>query len=340
MVKAFILGAGATCADFPNAPLDSNFFKLMNSRRPELDSKFGKIIPKYIEKGWEEVFNSLLTLGHAKERYVRSAIYKAIYTLIAEETGSNMGVEILSKQSHLYKPTLHHTLVNMCNDSDFFITLNYDLVLDMAVWENNLYLNRKATKVDYGIELSPNAREHMAKTRVSVESPDYMATTIVKEYDRIVVYTSCDKKSIYHLHGSLNWAIGPNRIIVYDHALTPFYTSAGISPLIIPPGLKEYPPLIKDIWNTAKERLQKADELIIIGCSLNPDDTELLNLITNWVEKHPDGVKKVVSKDPKTISVPQKEMMLDDYYRSFLGKDTQIYENGFDLDSIDWIFSK
>ncbi|MFH1836108.1 MAG: hypothetical protein ABH851_07970, partial [Methanobacteriota archaeon] len=63
MVKAFILGAGATRADFGNAPLDSDFFTIMKARRPELDGKMKEVIHHYVENGLEDVFNSLPSLG-------------------------------------------------------------------------------------------------------------------------------------------------------------------------------------------------------------------------------------------------------------------------------------
>ena len=98
--------------------------------------------------------------------------------------------------------------------------------------------------------------------------------------------------SVYHLHGSLNWEIIRDKINIDVGAITPQHNRLGSNLCLVPPGQKELNPVLKSIWATAEERLLKADELIIIGCSLNPEDIRLIGVIKKFVDKKgADNVK-------------------------------------------------
>jgi len=326
MTRAFIFGAGATRAEEASCPLDTDFFKMLARYHKFLANKLfeelSEDMPEFskaetLEISLEDVLTRIESFSSARCKHLQELIYKGIYLLLAGSTKSNEGFELTFR--NLSPTTYHKTLVSECNTNDFFITLNYDLTLDMAVWEDRADYNNRASFVDYG----------------------FLEQQQIKEDFGELFVTGKQEKSIYHLHGSLNWGRRKNdKITVYPRAMPPLRSGSHLNPFIIPPGRKEYPQPIKDIWNTAEERLKEADELIIVGCSLNRADEELLKLVKGWVEQHPDGVKKVISKTPRETGVNGTGKMLDDYYRDLLGEDTLIFEEGFGLDAIEFIFKE
>lgn len=305
MVRAFILGAGATRADYPNAPLDADFFQKLRSFRGDLEGaleeELSELRPDYREGGLEKILMEIETFSDSRQRYLRENIYKGMYSLIAQNTDSDSGFD--NTFNNQKKTTSHKILVSKCSDSDFFITLNYDLSLDMAVWEDRASYTARHSYIDYGFL----GIQNVGKLLVTEER----------------------RKSVYHLHGSLNWSIREdNEIVVHPKAMPPLQSSSQLNPFIVPPGPKEYPPLIEHIWDTAKQRLKKADELIVVGCSLNPADEKLLELIKEWRTKHPKAKTRVIHLDPS----------LEERYRGTLGRETVFFDKGFGLDAIDFIF--
>lgn len=312
MTKAFILGAGATRAVYPNCPLDNDFFDKLRSFCPDLEGRLSeelsKIMPEFRKAGLEKVLMTIESESSPTTKmHLREDIYKGIYRLIAEHTDSNIGFDQTFNNP---KPTTYHkTLVSKCNDNDFFITLNYDLTLDMAVWADRADYNNKWSIIDYGFS----------------EGDKLGSNLFVVNMDH--------KKSVYHLHGSLNWGIKKDgEMKAYRSAIPPLRSSSQLNPFIVLPGPKEYPTPIENIWNAAKRRLEGADELIVIGCSLNPGDRKLLELIGEWLIGHFGAKKKVVylkqNKGDKW------------YYNEMLGEDTLFFDKGFNLEAIEFIFNE
>ena len=79
-----------------------------------------------------------------------------------------------------------------------------------------------------------------------------------------------------------------------------------------------------------------ADELIIIGCSLNPDDEKLIEMISKFVKlKSPKKVKIISSSDNKS----------ENNYYNLIGEGFKLHNHGFKLintygydGAIDFIF--
>ena len=72
-----------------------------------------------------------------------------------------------------------------------------------------------------------------------------------------------------------------------------------------------------------------ANELIIIGCSLNQNDKRLIKLIQSFVSSRGSDKVKVVYKKERD------DNSLENHYKTIIGSDLKIYEHGFNI--IDWV---
>ncbi len=319
MTKAFLIGAGATRAEYPDAPLTSDFFKLLEIHDHRLYRAIEQIILPHLnldalrDSNIEDVMKLAEEFSPSVKNSFLREVYLAIYELLAENTGSTEAsvLSALNKTSRL-PGTLFHTLVNdhRLNEQDFFMTLNYDLYLDKEI------LRMQGT-IDYGIT---GDIEHGSRLNLDYHHKRY---------------------SVYHLHGALNWQrISDNHIAISIGAITPSYVRTGPNLYLVPPGKKEMFPILKRIWNTAEERIPNIDELIIIGSSLNPQDQELIRLIKYFIKCK--GIEKI-----KIIDYFTHDPNLSDKYTTTLGRGYKLYPYGFYLNNprgypgaIEFIFSE
>lgn len=341
MVRAFLLGAGATLADCPQAFVDNDFFLKLAKERQDLYRELDQNLPEKTKNskelyrcGLEEILEGIDDLPGPMVGHFKKTVYKGIYHLLAGSTQSDLGFH--RTFTNLEKPRLHESLVENSSKDDFFITLNYDLVLDMAVWERRASVPRRSSQIDYGFS-SPIGT-------FDIEAPEKVKGDLVITDDRI--------RSVYHVHGALNWLpVDNEHIHVYQNALNPMITHLGLSPLIIPPGrVKEYPRVIKSVWERVRERLNGANELVIIGCSLNEHDKNLCDMIKSWREKSIEAKVKVISYVEPTTASPSKSSSrvttkVDErekrrmHYTHILGdKNIDFRMDGFTTDTLPWIF--
>ena len=146
--------------------------------------------------------------------------------------------------------------------------------------------------------------------------------------------------SVYHLHGALNWTFAGNnrdKIDIEKGAVLPSWRRGNNNLCLVPPGKKELYPILKQLWKVSEERLIKSDELIVIGCSLNPNDNELNSLISKFVKlKGSNKVKIITSNDSQSIN----------NYHRIIGQGLNLDNHGFNLinptgykGSLEFIFS-
>lgn len=306
MAKAFLIGAGATKAEYRKAPLSDNFFKLLKDNKKDLYASIKNTIERHTEKILiESNIEDVMKKSYEFDKSVRLSflenLYSAIYELLAQTTEST---EEDINNAIAGKPrtpaTLFKTLLNddRLNKNDFFMTLNYDLYLDREI----LFIQKN---IDYGIT---DEYINIKRLKPLSSKPDF---------------------SVYHLHGSLNWEKVDgldNKINISAGAIPPKFNRAGSNYCLVPPGMKELSPVLKSFWKIADERLLKADELIIIGCSLNQDDTELIKLIRNFIDKK--GSEKI-----KIIKVIYKDSTdaTFNYYKDIMGDRFIGYPYGFNI---------
>ena len=294
MVRAFLIGAGATRAQYDKAPLSADFLKLLSEHHPQLFLDIKATIKKYLSeelqnKDIEQVVRLANKLSGSDNLRFSVNLFSAISHLLVSTTGSDRRSMQLCTAGNTNVKTTFHTLLldKRLKDDDFFITLNYDLYLDREI----LSIGKG---VDYGT--------------------DEGVTHSVHEAFRLE-----NKFSVYHLHGSLNWERVQNRISIHLGAVDPRYLREGSNLCLIPPGQKELDPILHGVWEKAERRLSNADELIIIGCSLNLLDVELIELIKKFKQKKgPENVKIVSGSSPNPN------------YKHIFGEDfNHIYDKGF-----------
>lgn len=318
MVKSFLIGAGATRAQYSNAPLNSDFFKQLNIQDHHRYKAIESTIKPHINDSLENLdIEQVMTLSYEFPISVKTAffesIYQAIYELLVNSTNSDESyIQSAHRGQIRTHPTLFKVLLNdpRLNKEDFFMTLNYDLYLDREVLAVNGF-------VDYGI-----TKEMM-----------HTATNMPLNF----VYHDF---SVYHLHGSLNWElVNENTLIIRMGAVGPTYKRTGSNLYLVPPGKKELYPILKSIWTIAKTRLLDADELIIIGCSLNPNDVDLIDLIKEFIKAK--GIDKV-----KIIGSVAHDPTCDLKFTQVIGHGFKLHPHGFNISgahgykgSIEFIFS-
>ena len=316
MTRAFLIGAGATRAQYPQAPLNSDFFAKLNAMHPDLYKSIDDNLPTHIKKkpllemNIEQIMNLPYDLGKSIRNSFVRAVYLSIYELLAEMTNSRkIDINHAIRGELIRFPTLFNHLINdsRLNDEDFFMTLNYDLYLDREVVHHQ-------KSIDYGVP----ADEHSG-----VGMPLQSENTL----------------SVYHLHGALNWTfVGNNKedIAIEKGAVTPSWRKGNSNLCLVPPGEKNLYPILKQVWKVAEERLMKSDELIIIGCSLNPDDKELIDMISKFVNLRGSNKVKVITLNDSQLT--------SNYYKT-IGQDLKLHIHGFKLvsptgykGSLDFIF--
>lgn len=131
--------------------------------------------------------------------------------------------------------------------------------------------------------------------------------------------------------------INRDKIDIEKGAVLPSWRRGNNNLCLVPPGKKELYPILKQLWKVSEERLIKSDELIVIGCSLNPNDNELNSLISKFVKlKGSNKVKIITSNDSQSIN----------NYHRIIGQGLNLHNHGFNLinptgykGSLEFIFS-
>ena len=150
-----------------------------------------------------------------------------------------------------------------------FITLNYDLLLEEA-------LTALEVSFSYG---SPMHLPLSAERKLLVD---------VSEHPLIL-----------KLHGSVNWAAWPSRpdlISVLNSYADVVHHN--LSPILIPPTWrKSVPALFSDIWKRARDQIQLASRLIIIGFSIPETDQDIKYLLAAGLREN-ISLREIVFVNP------------------------------------------
>jgi hypothetical protein len=84
--------------------------------------------------------------------------------------------------------------------------------------------------------------------------------------------------------------------------------------------------ILKPIWKNANNRIvSEANELIIIGCSLNENDAELIKLVNKFVNKMGSKQVKVIYKKEGS------DNFMEEHFKKIIGNDLKIYDHGFNI---------
>jgi len=156
------------------------------------------------------------------------------------------------------------------DDEQIIITFNYETLLEKALVRNGTYFS-------YEINVDPDK---------IIDWPGY---------DKL--YRQVNNLLILKLHGSLNWAICSKCPKIYLFSYSRYDDifkekcndgKHHLEPVLIHPTRYKKSHNLQDIWQTAdleglwevaKDKIASADEITMIGLSLNPYDVEALNLM-------------------------------------------------------------
>ncbi len=189
---------------------------------------------------------------------------------------------------------LHRRLAGLCNRGDIVWNMNYDILMDNALFEAG-----KITESAYSMRFDYTLTHNSYHPTVDSASP-------VK---------------IFKLHGSLNWVqctICDRNLLLRDErfpirlwkrirdlsAECPKCGSGryhGLERLIVPPAAaKEFDNVgIRYLWKAAFDTCKNVEKIVSIGFSFSPLDYELEMLLRSLVERH-----ALSTKIPVTIVNP------------------------------------
>ncbi|MFZ5598616.1 MAG: hypothetical protein ACOY35_03495 [Bacillota bacterium] len=308
MTKVYVLGAGAGAAYTGSylgetSPVARNFFqkamrvinvhKIKNRHFGDEDLKFNHIFD-FIETLWgiprhlvhqsdldmEEVL-TLLNIEMEEDLPGRDRLLQAYeeYLLLMALTFDKI----------LYgEPCPHHRrIAESLEPGDTVISFNYELLMDYALHQLRRQVVRWHIKDGYGIGCT-----HLNRVNAEANLPE--------EQEAATSPAGGSNVKLFKLHGSLNWLYCPQcgQLYAYEHSdarghsviingmanmirCTTVHCCQRLSRVIIPPTLmKNYQsiPFIPQLWQQARQALQLASEIIVIGYSFPTTDFR-----SNWM---------------------------------------------------------
>jgi len=284
-MRVFLIGAGASAALSRNIPITKTIlpslvelsaYKLYADDRTSAINEYlnSKAIPSlehwkttYIDTqkqpNLEELIETALVEDTPLGRGFYEAILHAFYQLIEKPLA-----QILNEQ----RQTVYWALVRQLKADDVVLSLNYDTALDSSI--SNFY-HRGGVGMPYHINYGPNSA-------LAFEDilPNRALPVLLK------------------LHGSFNWISELNKIRVYRKGKVPQVNYEGWNVQVVPPhitkGRLPRHKVLDEVWECADSYTKDAvDDLVVIGCSLQPYDVELTQLLSKFT---PSTVKLITLK--------------------------------------------
>lgn len=312
MKRIFFIGAGATKADYPSAPLLNDLMSEILSKNDVSIKKISNI-KKFISDYFFKVDlskNKNLPSIQDVLSFIDIALQEDGYFKYNKKELIEIRNDITYIMSKLLEEKLKKTeqstnslFVKKLTNNDAVLTTNYDIVLD------NCFFSRY-NNINYGVR---------GRFAIDSDSLDPKGRITPAQY-------LCDFDSeivpLLKLHGSLNW-LYCDRCDEFDVTLfkkgsiqcmdasvrcinkmcTDNYQSLVVSPSFI----KNYKNrIIKKVWDAAEKRISEAEQIIFIGYSMPEDDYAIKSMILRGMADHSYRHGKnqkakviVIDKEPK-----------------------------------------
>ncbi|KPK98199.1 MAG: hypothetical protein AMJ95_05690 [Omnitrophica WOR_2 bacterium SM23_72] len=236
----------------------------------EFIDKFKPIYETYISSGDKRYFFPQHVIGRITYG-IRSA-FRNHHILIS---GYGESPPIADQE----KAEIYNKFFNMLGSEDTIITLNYDILCEQALWNND-----KWTFLDgYGFN----------KTKESLMGSDNVGLYVKPEKSIV---------KIYKLHGSINWAEDYEKnegiiltdLLVFSKSFKGRNTednkigASEINRLILPNYSRSFikQHAILEIWKAAKKSISECDELYFIGYGLSDIDSSLQFLLYDSISSN------------------------------------------------------
>ncbi|WP_003541157.1 hypothetical protein [Desulfotomaculum nigrificans] len=309
MTKVYVLGAGAAAAykgSFlgETSPVAKNFFqkamRVINIHQVG-DRRFGDD-----NLSFDHIFNFIYKFwGIPKEKIAEANLdMEEVLTILnieLEEDVSGRDKLLQAYEEYLLLMALtfdkilygepcpnHYQIARSLNPGDTIISFNYELLMDYAL--HNLKDSRTHWYIGDGYGLPCTY----------LSSDDLDKKGIVKNKRGVQYKNRFSNVKLLKLHGSLNWLYCPQcgELYAYEHSdarghsvivngmanmikCSTKHCCHRLSRVIIPPTLmKNYQsiPFIPKLWQQARQALERAIEIIVIGYSFPPTDFR-----SNWM---------------------------------------------------------
>lgn len=283
MSTVYLLGAGFTHAVLGNvAPLNDEVIGRLKLRKySELETEYGQANPSI------EQFLTLLDLKLARaeqRKYIGTSRLRKIRKKIIERIVDVFSYERLYIDDLDQKEVLKKFVLSLPTPA-LILTLNYDCVLDQALW----YSGRWSPYDGYGIRV-PSDEEELSTKNIR----------------------------LFKLHGSVNFKERSDDqeypFVEINNKLFPGAFSErnkrGSSHIIAMNYIKAFRNGLMRFWRDAIVAMREAEHLIIIGCSLRDEDTFLRFLLYNFgMKKSCDTFKiDIVDKGKKNANAIKKKV--------------------------------
>jgi hypothetical protein len=308
--RTYLLGAGASAAATENIfPVMSNFFNHEKITTPE--------------KGYKELYDFLASFVGAEEEIIRANMEEVITHLETSLNGygrdwgvatpTELGrLETVRKQffSYLHErlqtpkqlqdegPYLYQRLLqDFDQSSDSILTLNYDLLMDVAITHMCLHMSPQKETID------ARSKHILSKSGL--------------QFGTQIAYPGRFSSGLYlKLHGSLDWLTCPNAKCVSHTEISHYAINSNfpligepcyrcghaVIPVIVPPTMQKNLsifPKLGLIWNLAMQKLKAADEIVLVGISLPESDYYLRWLLREATRTGKGKTITLVTKDPE-----------------------------------------
>ena len=332
--RVFFLGAGATKADFPDAPsLKDLLGKMLSVDAEEYLAEKG-IIRNFLSQYFFDLNGksdsqypliqdvlSFIDAGLLNETYFE--IDKKYLIEIRDALIYLMGITI-EKGMQVQDKTSILKLVGslLYNPQDVVISTNYDIVVD------NCFLKTFQNGMNYGV-----------KFRKGFDTSSGYPDVYLAVPPSIAAHSIDTGASLLKLHGSFNWLYCPrcdeldisvaqkgalecmsSKVYCYNNqSCTELY-----QPLIISPTfLKNYKNrIIREVWSLAEQAVANAQEIIFIGYSMPVDDYEIKSMLLRGIARNKNKEKPaitVVDKCPKDDIEKQENKQYKMNYEKVFG---------------------
>lgn len=308
MKEVFILGAGFSKAIYPEMPLLNELGKNLlrrevwqpsNNEIEELEYRFGKDVELWLtflseEQPWLDEIQNL------KNRALFLQISRKIQKeILIKQTEFNNNIKQSSPE------WLEKLIEYWYSKQSIIISLNYDTLLE------NVAIAQKPGKITRSLLYPIKFPDIMTRDGVGMLSPG--------DYSEFQTFTICK------LHGSLNWLYSGRKdfygetIYLADEAekMIPDQNAAMLMdkiPLIIPPTANKTNSYfqnesIRAIWNIAKQALEQADNIYVIGYSLPKTDLMMRLFLRDIVLKRLNRTYVVNISDSVQLKKHFEEML-------------------------------
>lgn len=282
--RCYLLGAGASTAvgRSYNRPLPTNrdFFQYLKNMdsitysniENILKPMIGGIEGKLTDLPLEEAEDLIDKVDIRFKGHVEDELKRAVYTLLGAHPGTTNPGVVQDRINGNTSPNLqlYDLIVRNLSDGDFFLVLNYDILLEISILS-------KRGDVNY-------SSKGMLRSPLD-ESIKQLSTLVFKP------------------HGSLNWDSRGN---ILPSVVSPREIQIATRLSVV------NNPALLNVWQNARDALQTAHELIVIGSSLSNKDNYLSAFLKIWIERsnHRDTRTKVVDIGAR--------MDAEQYYQSVL----------------------